>query len=175
MDVKTFMAQQTRTGGGQFSATVRKFADKAQARLDLVVKKVLFDMSARLVEMSPVGNRELWAVNIDRRARGLQGLLPKGYVGGRFRANWQYGDGQMPEGTIGDPKGTSWPQAAAVTGKLAAQIANTARFGGTYWLVNNLPYSIPLEYGWSKQAPNGMVRITAQEFKRYVDNAVRSL
>jgi hypothetical protein len=32
-------------------------------------------------------------------------------------------------------------------------------------IVNNIPYIIPLEYGWSKQAPLGMVRLTLAELR----------
>lgn len=32
------------------------------------------------------------------------------------------------------------------------------KLGDTAYLVNNLPYAVPLEYGHSSQAPAGMVR-----------------
>jgi hypothetical protein len=40
--------------------------------------------------------------------------------------------------------------------------------------VNNLPYAVPLEYGHSKQAPGGMVRITLARFQQIVDEAIRN-
>jgi hypothetical protein len=40
--------------------------------------------------------------------------------------------------------------------------------GDTITLVNNLPYAQRLENGWSGQAPNGMVSLTAQEFQQVV-------
>jgi nitroimidazol reductase NimA-like FMN-containing flavoprotein (pyridoxamine 5'-phosphate oxidase superfamily) len=46
--------------------------------------------------------------------------------------------------------------------------------GQTAYLVNNLPYAVPLEYGHSKQAPGGMVRITLARFQQVVDEAIRN-
>ena len=50
-------------------------------------------------------------------------------------------------------------------------MANKA-YGNIYYFTNNLPYIRRLEYGWSKQAPNGMVRLTLQEFKRVIKKAI---
>ncbi|CFO10931.1 Uncharacterised protein [Bordetella pertussis] len=41
------------------------------------------------------------------------------------------------------------------------------------YLSNSLPYAVPLENGWSKQAPQGMAKLTAQEFQRYVSQAAK--
>ncbi len=43
------------------------------------------------------------------------------------------------------------------------------------YIMNNLPYARALEYGHSKQAPAGVVRITLAEVDSYVEAAVRSL
>ena len=43
--------------------------------------------------------------------------------------------------------------------------------GQTIFLVNHLPYGPALEYGWSKQAPAGMVRITVEEFGGVVNSS----
>lgn len=44
-------------------------------------------------------------------------------------------------------------------------------------MVNGVPYALMLEYGWSKQAPHGMVRIALRTvrraFKRHVLEAVK--
>jgi hypothetical protein len=37
-----------------------------------------------------------------------------------------------------------------------------------WWIYNNLPYAIALEYGHSRQAPNGMVRIALAEIEAEV-------
>ena len=38
--------------------------------------------------------------------------------------------------------------------------------GSIFTLTNSLPYAIRLEYGWSKQAPQGMVRTSIAEIIR---------
>lgn len=45
--------------------------------------------------------------------------------------------------------------------------------GDVVYLTNSLPYAQRLEHGWSKQAPRGMVRLSAIEFKRFVRQAIR--
>ncbi len=94
----------------------------------------------------------------------------KGYVGGRFRANWQFGNGSPVDGQVDavDPNGSKTLQ-----GMIAA-IGSTGAGGVTY-ISNNLPYGPRLEDGWSKQSPAGMVAVTATEFQDYVRKAVSEL
>lgn len=40
------------------------------------------------------------------------------------------------------------------------------------FLSNNVPYIVPLEYGWSRQASEGMVRINVARFHRIVSEEV---
>lgn len=40
--------------------------------------------------------------------------------------------------------------------------------GTTQWIFNNVPYIVVLEYGSSRQAPEGMARITAAEMQQRV-------
>ena len=47
--------------------------------------------------------------------------------------------------------------------------------GSTVYLVNHPPYALPLEYGHSKQARGGMVRITVAEFDQFLTHAVGDL
>jgi hypothetical protein len=85
---------------------------------------------------------------------------------GRFRGNWQFGRDEIPGGSL---------EGSDVGGQLAhaqALRALVTPLGGVTYFVNNLPYARRLEYGYSKQAPGGMVRIAALEFRNYVlDNA----
>lgn len=145
---------------GSFALDIRKFAEKAKNNADLVVRQVTISVADSVVLKSPVGNPDLW-----------KGGAPAGYVGGRFRANWQFGE-SAPNTTITDdvdPSGT-----AAMT-RLAAAIGTTGAGGVTY-ISNSLPYGPRLEFeGWSKQAPGGMVRITVAEFQDYVKDALGKL
>ena len=47
--------------------------------------------------------------------------------------------------------------------------------GNVYYLVNNLPYIQRLEYGWSQQFPQGMVRINVQNFQAALRKAVQDV
>ena len=100
----------------------------------------------------------------------VNGLVAgKGYVGGRFRGNWQFSIDTPADGVLDqiDPSGNV---SVAV---LRTQVQSLT-IGQTAYLVNNLPYAVPLEYGHSKQAPGGMVRITLVRFQQIVDEAIRN-
>ena len=149
-----------------FSDDIQKFTIKANGKTDNVVAGIVFDIATRIDFRSPVGQPEIWAANIDRATRGLP-PLPKGYVGGRFRANWQLGVNVRPSGEINgvDPTGE------ATLGKVLSEIPKQAA-GNIYYLVNNLPYAQALEDGHSTQAPSGMVGLTVLEWASVVqDNA----
>lgn len=95
----------------------------------------------------------------------------KGYVGGRFRGNWQVTINQPAIGETGrvDPQGSETLSAgnAAIS---AYTIADQS-----VWMTNNVPYAMRLEYGHSSQAPQGMVRLVAAEFQQIVSRAVQEL
>jgi len=112
--------------------------------------------------------------NIDQATREATVLLAQGVVlkspvdTGRFRGNWMFSPGVIPRGTVPgvDPAGHT------TLSRLVAEIGRTGAGGVTY-LSNNLPYAVRLENGWSDQAPQGMVRLTAMEFQQYVSQAAR--
>jgi len=81
---------------------------------------------------------------------------------GRFRANWNV--------SFGAPNYTT--SASTLAGNEASK-ALRLPVGGVTYLSNGLPYAGELEFGSSKQAPQGMVRLTAREFSTYVQRALR--
>ncbi|MCP6695861.1 hypothetical protein [Pseudomonas donghuensis] len=100
----------------------------------------------------------------------VNGLVAgQGYVGGRFRGNWQFSIDAPATGEL-DRIDRSGNETIA---ELEAQVA-ALTIGQTAYIVNNLPYAIPLEYGHSTQAPHGMVRVTLANFQRIVDEAIRN-
>lgn len=125
-----------------FALQVAKFAELVKDRADLVVRKVALDALTGIVQMSPVDT-------------------------GRFRGNWQVGVGSSPKGTLNrlDKSGSEAISAGAAT------IAHV-QFGQVVRITNNLPYARRLEYGWSQQAPAGMVRVTAARLEGIVKNAI---
>lgn len=154
----------------RFSLDIRAFVDKTKEKEHTIVRKVLMDVSARIVERSPVGNPELWAINRNRSSKKLR--MPKGYVGGRFRGNWQYAT--IAAGVPSLPVDGVDPTGARTVSRIAAQIGSDPA-GQVHVLVNNLPYAIPLENGWSKQAPAGMVGLTVLEFEGLVNEAAMAV
>lgn len=186
----------------RFGAAVQAWADQVQERQEEVTRLAVFKVFARIVERSPVGNPDLWAVNRDAAAYnkaviqhndalrqdpdnvGKSGRLkpgrkvhdsmdikkPEGYTGGRFRGNWQVGLDTEPTEAIDriDKTGTR---------TLAAGMSVLERFKvgqvQTIYIANNLPYALPLEYGHSTQAPNGMVRLSVMEFTDSMEEALK--
>ena len=151
-----------------FSVNLVKWAEQAGEKASLVIKDVIVDITRRVDEKSPVGKREIWAANIKRAARGLP-PLPKGYVGGHFRANWQLGVDSRPTEEI---LGTDF---AAALSRNENSVPDDA-MGHTYFLTNNCAYAMELERGHSSvQAPIGIVGITILEWQGIVrHNAQRA-
>lgn len=138
-----------------FAADISAFVKKANGNMDLVVRKVVLDLGTSVVFRSPVGDPSTWA-----------GPAPAGYTGGRFRANWQYGEMTMPSGVVDatDPSGSK------TIGKLVSMVKEGAA-GKVHFLANNLPYAERIETGWSKQAPAGVVGLAVREFVAVVERA----
>jgi hypothetical protein len=142
-----------------FELDLKAFAEKTSAKANAVVRKIVIDVGTSLVLKSPVGDADFW-----------KNPPPPGYVGGRFRANWQYGFGAANLTTSEkiDPEGTSTIQ--TIVGKVGSDPA-----GDVHYITNSLPYSDRLENGWSRQAPQGMVGLTVLEYKPIVEAAARAV
>ena len=54
-------------------------------------------------------------------------------------------------------------------------VIENATMGIKIYMISNLPYSEVLELGHSKQAPSGVVRITAEEFAGIAADVINSL
>jgi hypothetical protein len=138
-----------------FAANISQFVARANGNVDAVVRKIILDIGTKIVMRSPVGDGDLW-----------QSPPPPGYVGGRFRANWQY--------TFGEPA-TQATDAIDASGSSAISAIQSGvganNVAGLHYLSNNLPYAKRLEEGWSTQAPSGMVGLTLVEFENIVSNA----
>ncbi|MGQ5721100.1 hypothetical protein [Enterobacter bugandensis] len=186
-----------------FTAAITAFVDKAKANQEAVVRAVGIRILNQLVMMSPVGNPELWGINqtaayynqavydhneaqksdpanltktgrLKKKARLVDGMdikAPPGYTGGRFRGNWQVSF---------DAPATDETGRVDKTGNLTKAAGNYTlslfKVGmKAIYFCNNVPYAYRLEMGHSSQAPGGMVRITAAEFQRFFEDAVREV
>jgi hypothetical protein len=144
-----------------FSEDLDKFAKKTGLGMDLIIRKLALDAFAGVMAKSPVDT-------------------------GRFRSSWNLGVG-TPDLSVQPPrdpiqltaKGRRPPGApkrqrpsTAEMAKAQAAVLGAGRHD-LILITNNLPYGPPLERGSSKQAPNGMLRLTLAEMKRNIRRAIR--
>jgi len=136
-----------------FAKQIQDFGKKAIRRSESTKIGTALSLFASIVQRTPVGNPDKWETKYP----------PKGYTGGRLRANWQISinrpaSGEI-EGTIniGEEKN-----------------AFAAKGDDSIFITNNLDYARAIEYGHSKhQAPKGMVRVTLRAFRRMVKRNAR--
>ena len=134
------------------SVTFNQFSAKTSKAFDQLVRKTLIDLDRKLDERSPVGDTSYW-----------KSAPPVGYVGGRFRGNWQYGFGSRPSGELDVTDKTG----SATTTRINAGI-EAAPTIGVHFLTNNVPYAQRIEKGWSRQAPAGVVGLAVLDFEGIV-------
>lgn len=136
-----------------FERSIENFIKKARKNPELVVRQVTVKLFSQIILASPVDT-------------------------GRFRMNWQASYGQPATSVLiaNDPSGSR-------------AIANATNFvmHNPEWeefrFTNNLPYAEAIEFGgypgngpntvggYSKQAPQGVVRVTVKRFQRLIDEA----
>lgn len=184
-----------------FMRSINLFVDNAHADMEAVVKKTGFKILAQLVQMSPVGNPELWEVNqtavsynqavfehneelrkdpnnltpkkrqLKKRVRVNDSMdikAPPGYTGGRFRGNWQVTFDTPADGETG-----RIDKSGRMTVSMGNYVLEHFKVGmSAIYFTNNVPYAYSLEMGHSKQAPNGMVAITAQNVSQFFREAM---
>ncbi|MEL5521866.1 hypothetical protein [Serratia ureilytica] len=183
-----------------FMQAITAFVDKAKANQAQVVRATGIRILTQLVQMSPVGNPDLWEVNSTARAyndavaehndaqrNDPANLTPTGRLKKRARVSDSM-DIKAPAGYTGGRFRGNWQVGldAAPQGEtgqvdksggktLAAGTLVIERFRvgmQAVYFTNNVPYAYPLEFGHSSQAPGGMVRITAADFQRHFQAAV---
>lgn len=142
-----------------FMLDINRFIEKAGKNGRAVAAKIVLDMGTNIVLRTPVGDPLVW-----------KHPAPAGYAGGRARGSWGYGFNSVPA-----PVDQIDESGQASIGRISAGVAASTP-PGVHYIVNTLPYIKRLEFdSWSKQAPEGMVRVTIREFQQFVDAAVRNL
>jgi len=144
-----------------FSIDLAAFGRELENNLRRLERGILIGAGEELVIRSPVGDPTNWAPSTP---------VPPGYVGGRFRANWQYGLSVRPLGDLPDIDASGQVSKDRInTG--ASQIYNA---GNVHYITNNLPYAQALEDGWSNQAPPGfIVAATVLNWQRIANEQAR--
>lgn len=121
------------------------------------VKVAAFDAFNTAVIMSPVGNTDLWKTEYP----------PSSYVGGRFRSSWVLSFSGESDEVI--------DQIVSESQKLAELVQIfQAPYSGHYSYSSNLPYSKPLDDGWSTQAPVGITDPVAMRINARIPEIQRA-
>ncbi|EML5942477.1 TPA: hypothetical protein N2N62_002434 [Citrobacter freundii] len=178
------------TANQPFLAAIQLFVDSSKQDMDEVVRRTGIKILGRMVEMSPIGNPDLWQVNQTASAyndavrdhnaalRNDPANLTKG---GRLKRGLRVNDSmdvKKPDGYVGGRFKNNWyvgfdsqPTESNDTPDASGQGSNSRglavlevfRVGqvNSIYFTNNMPYAAALENGHSGQAPGGMVGITA--------------
>jgi len=127
------------TSNAAFKANFAKLIQRAGDKAETVVRMTVISMARSCIAKSPVDT-------------------------GRFRGNWQFGIGaaNTANGSPSDKSGGA-SEIRIVNGVMSAQM------GTKLFVTNSLPYARRLEYGHSKQAPQGMVRLTVRETNQFCE------
>jgi hypothetical protein len=133
------------SAGSIFSAQISEFVAKAKGNATLVVRRVALDMFGRVIQKSPVDE-------------------------GRFKSSYLVSVNSVPSGDPGTIDKSGAPSLARVSAAVLAM-----KVGDTITMTSSLAYALRLEYGWSQQAPAGMVRLTVAEFAGIVTQAASEL
>ena len=133
-----------------FLAAIQLFVDSSKQDMDEVVRRTGIKILGRLVEMSPIGNPDLWQVNQTASAYNTAVR--------RFKNNWYVGFDSQPTQSNDTPDASG--QGSNSRGMAVLEVFRVGQVSSIYF-TNNLPYAAALENGHSTQAPGGIVGITA--------------
>ncbi len=128
---------------GSFAAQLEAFGELVQQEADEVFQIVATEVGQSVVNLTPVDT-------------------------GRALSNWNAGI-NSPDDVYRE---TEDPLDSKTSARLAGEF-KSLRFGDTAYITNATPHIPFLEYGSSKQAPNGMTRITLARFNNIVQDAVK--
>lgn len=189
------------TANQPFLAAIQLFVDGSKQEMDQVVRRTGIKILGRLVEMSPVGQPDIWEVNQTASAyntavREHNAALRENPANltkaGRLKRGLRVNDSmdiKKPEGYVGGRFKNNWyvgfdsqPTESNDTPDASGQGSNSRglamlevfRVGhvSSIYFTNNLPYAQALENGHSSQAPGGMVGLTALDAAQYFREAM---
>lgn len=189
------------TANQPFLAAIQLFVDGSKQEMDQVVRRTGIKILGRLVEMSPVGQPDIWEVNQTASAyntavREHNAALRENPANltkaGRLKRGLRVNDSmdiKKPEGYVGGRFKNNWyvgfdsqPAESNDTPDASGQGSNSrglavlevfrAGHVSSIYFTNNLPYAQALENGHSSQAPGGMVGLTALDAAQYFREAM---
>lgn len=139
-----------------FSDVLNEWIESVEVKMDDIFQTIVIKVGEKVVRISPVDT-------------------------GLFRGNWQLTVDEETSGVLAREDQTGDSTVAAIASK-----ANKLTAGQVAYILNHVEYGYDLEYGtyngptakvteegFSRQAPEGMVRVTASRFTSIVNEAVR--
>ena len=142
---------------GQFAGSIAAFAKKAKMSNDKALRSASIKLFSAIITESPVDT-------------------------GRFRANWMVSNGQSSTATTNE---VDLSKDGENTKKKVEQYITGVKDVYAFTLANNLPYAHVIEYGgypgdgpntvggFSKQAPQGVVRVNIARFEQLLNEAAQ--
>ena len=179
-----------------FLAAIQLFVDGSKEDIDQVVRRTGIKILGRLVDMSPVGQPDIWQVNqtatsyntaVQEHNAALRDDPDNLTKSGRLRRGLRVNDSmdiKKPEGYVGGRFKNNWyvgldsqptetndipdasGQGSNSRGLAVLEVFRVGQVNSIYF-TNNLPYAQALENGHSNQAPGGMVGLTALDAAQY--------
>lgn len=145
----------------QFNVDLNRILKKAGDNATAIAKKVALELYSKVVQKSPVDS-------------------------GRLRGNWNVSINSIDSSEYGIDAGSlgSLPSGSGLVRSVSA--LSSFKIGDTIFVTNNMPYVYKLEYGlyndgaktvggYSRQAPQGFVRITYKEVTSDLENISRKV
>lgn len=128
--------------------SMNSIVSRVNKRIDTVIRKSTIELFGSVIKMTPVDT-------------------------GRAKGNWQCSIGSP---ITSETDRLDSAKLDSTNGSVAyADVVKTVKgTGNVVWLSNNVPYIQRLEYGSSKQAPSGMVRLSVQRFGSIFADAAKA-
>ncbi|MEB0940229.1 hypothetical protein [Citrobacter braakii] len=191
----------TSSANQPFLAAIQLFVDGSKQEIEEAVRRTGIKILGRLVDMSPVGQPEIWQVNqtasayntaVREHNAALRDDPANLTKAGRLRRGLHVNDSmdiKKPEGYVGGRFKNNWyvgldsqptetndipdasGQGSNSRGLAVLEVFRVGQVNSIYF-TNNLPYAQALENGHSNQAPGGMVGLTALDAAQYFREAM---
>lgn len=191
----------TSSANQPFLAAIQLFVDGSKQEIEEAVRRTGIKILGRLVDMSPVGQPEIWQVNqtasayntaVREHNAALRDDPANLTKAGRLRRGLRINDSmdiKKPEGYVGGRFKNNWyvgldsqptetndipdasGQGSNSRGLAVLEVFRVGQVNSIYF-TNNLPYAQVLENGHSNQAPGGMVGLTALDAAQYFREAM---
>ncbi|MHA0627180.1 hypothetical protein ACXZAQ_00700 [Citrobacter portucalensis] len=191
----------TSSANQPFLAAIQLFVDGSKQEIEEAVRRTGIKILGRLVDMSPVGQPEIWQVNqtasayntaVREHNAALRDEPANLTKAGRLRRGLRVNDSmdiKKPEGYVGGRFKNNWyvgldnqptetndipdasGQGSNSRGLAVLEVFRVGQVNSIYF-TNNLPYAQALENGHSNQAPGGMVGLTALDAAQYFREAM---